>query len=115
MPLRLPRESYGIKFLPFIPEILAEVKSIATSKYDRAGAFELSRSSMEDHFNCAVYKICKNLARDWEIFREFFDRKGQDVLEAKLRDTYYLVLWVYDLCHYPNSLFRDIILYIEQL
>lgn len=41
---------------------------------------------MEDHFNCAVYKICKNLARDWEIFQEFFDRKGQDVLEAKLRD-----------------------------
>ena len=63
-----------MKFLPFVPEIPAEIKSIATTKYDWAGAFELSRWLMEDHFNCTVYKLCKNLARDWEIFREFFDR-----------------------------------------
>ena len=63
----------------------------------------------------ARYTRFAKILRDWEIFRGFFDRKGQDVLEAKLRDTYYLVLRVYDLCHYPNSLFRDTALYIKQL
>ncbi|KAF2813761.1 uncharacterized protein BDZ99DRAFT_516409 [Mytilinidion resinicola] len=81
--------------------IMAALQITAASIYDWPEESELAKWTIETHFECVVYKICKRLARPNEPFQKAFfgawprrDTKAYDMRVGKVVSVMRLVVWL---------------------